>query len=74
MIKIRELYESKEKNAFEMISMTTLIKWCALIEELTRRLSELAAKNRRIDMTSILERLKKTIDQLERVKRIEKRT
>lgn len=57
-----------------MISMTTLIKWCALIEKLTRRLSELAAKNRRIDMTSILERLKKTIDRLERVKRIEKRT
>jgi len=39
-----------------------------------RKFNELFAKNRRIDIIFVLKRLKKTINQLEKVKKIKKDT
>jgi len=42
------------------------------VKKLTRKFNELFAKNRRINIIFMLKRLKKTTNQLEKIKRIKK--
>jgi len=67
--RISELYESKEKNASGMVSMTKLSKLLILIEKLTRRTSEATATTKRSDISTLVKRLKKSADRLEKINR-----
>ncbi len=67
--RISELYESKEKNASGMVSMTKLSKLLILIEKMTRRTSEATATTERSDISTLVKRLKKSADRLEEINR-----
>jgi len=63
---IRGLYGSKEKNASETVPFGALTRWFSLTEELARHLDNTTVKEVRTDMVSVLKRLERTADRLEK--------
>ncbi len=65
-LSIRGLYGSKEKNASGTVPFAALAGWFSLTEELTSCSGDTPAMGARTDMVSVLKRLDKTADWLEK--------